>query len=125
MPASHKEKKVIQRRDATGHLDPKYAADLRARSLASASHDADVAFLARARSLDPLAEALGEEFIEAATTGEDAGDALNQNVPEELGGPFVVTKARTESAQGFDRSNPEGATREPFPTVSFEKETRD
>ena len=125
MPGSRKEKKVIHRRDATGHLDPKYAADLRARSLASAPHDADVAFLGRAKSLDPLAEALGEEFVEAATTGEDAGNALNDSVPEEQGGPFIVTKARTEFAMGFDRSNPEDATREPFPTVSFQKEPRD
>jgi hypothetical protein len=111
-------KRSFQRRDATGHLDPKYAADLRQRSIRSAQRD-EVAFLGRAKSSDPLAEALGEEFVEAATTGEDAGfEARHGGVPEETGGPFVVTSARKEFARGRDPSNPIGATREPFPTVS-------
>jgi hypothetical protein len=51
-----------------------------------------------------------------ATSGEDEGeDVANQDVPEELGGPFVVTDADTEFAQGTDASNPRGAKREPFP----------
>jgi len=85
-----------------------------------------VAFVAHPRSRDPLAEALGEEFVEAATTGGDAGtETLNQDVPEEEGGPFVVTSARTEFARGSDPSNPEGATREPFPRVLSGEEDED
>jgi hypothetical protein len=117
-------KRSFQRRDATGHLDPKYAADLRQRSIRSAQPDGGVAFLGRAKSLDPLAEALGEEFVEAATTGEDAG-TLNRSVPEEEGGPFVLTTGRTEFARGRDRSNPKGATREPFPRASADDEPQD
>lgn len=109
----------FHRRDATGHLDPKYAADLRARSLASAPRDGEIAFVARAKSSDALVEALGEEFVSGATSGEHAGlEDLNRGVPEEEGGPFIVTRARTEFAHGTDRSNPKDATREPFPKTS-------
>ena len=113
-----KRQRTLQRRDATGHLDPQYAADLRLRSLEGADRAADVAFLGRPKSSDALAEALGEEFLEAATTGEAAGlEALNEDTPEEEGGPFVVTLGRDEFARGRDPSNPKGATREPFPKV--------
>jgi hypothetical protein len=115
-------KRSFHRRDATGHLDPKYAADLRARSLESAPRDGEVAFVARAKSADPLVEALGEEFVAAATSGEEGSlEDLNRGVPEELGGPFVVTRARTEFARGTDRSNPKDATREPFPKTSADE----
>ncbi len=50
------------------------------------------------------------------TSGEDGGeDTLDEATPEENGGPFVETSAATEFAYGTDRSNPSGATREPFP----------
>jgi hypothetical protein len=121
MKAPSKPQKSLQRRDATGHLNPKYAADLRRQSLASgraADGSGNVAFLERARSRDSLAEALGEEFLEAATTGEGAGvDARNRFVPEDDGGPFVITRARDEFAREPDASNPLEATREPFPTT--------
>jgi len=112
--------KINQRRDATGHLDPKYAADLRKRSLeTSADRGRDVAFLGRAKSSDSLVEALGQEFLESATSGEDATlEALNRGVPEEVGGPFVFTRGKDEFARGRDPSNPRGSTREPFPKVS-------
>jgi hypothetical protein len=123
MSTSRKSQRPIQRRDATGHLDPKYAADLRKRSLPRARDGEDVAFLGRAKSTDPLAEALGEEFLEAATTGEDAGlEDLNQNLPEDEGGPFVLTRGRDEFARGADPSNPRDATREPFPKVSADQD---
>ncbi len=116
MATSSKRPPPLQRRDATGHLDAKYAADLRRRSLATTSRNEETAFLDRAKSADSLAEALGEEFLEAATTGEDATlAARDENMPEDEGGPFIVTKGRDEFAQGRDRSNPKGATREPFP----------
>jgi hypothetical protein len=115
-------KRSFHRRDATGHLDPKYAADLRARSLESTPRDGEVAFVARAKSSDSLVEALGEEFVAAATSGEDAGlEDLNRGVPEEQGGPFVVTTGKTEFARGTDRSNPKDATREPFPKTSADE----
>jgi hypothetical protein len=118
MAMASKRQPSLQRRDATGHLDPKYAADLRRRSLETGQRADDVAFLEHAKSSDPLAQALGEEFLEAATTGEDATlEALNQDMPEEEGGPFVLTSGRDEFAQGRDPSNPKGATREPFPKV--------
>jgi hypothetical protein len=106
----------IRRRDGSGHLDPKYAADLLRQSGQPESEG--VGFLAHARSSDDLAEALGEQFIEGATTGEGAAEEdLDQEVPEERGGPFVRSNAGTEFAEGTDRSNPKGAKREPFPTT--------
>ena len=42
---------------------------------------------------DDLAEELGEESVEAATSGQTtAEDNLNAEVPEETGGPFVQEK---------------------------------
>jgi hypothetical protein len=106
----------LRRRDGSGHLDPKYAADLLRQSGRPESEG--VGFLAHSRSNDDLAEALGEQFVEGATTGEGpAEDELDQEVPEERGGPFVRSNAGTEFAEGTDRSNPKGAKREPFPTT--------
>jgi hypothetical protein len=40
-------------------------------------------------SSEPLAEMLGEEFVQAATSGEEAySDAADVVATEELGGPF-------------------------------------
>ena len=69
-----------------------------------------------ARSSDDLAEQMAEEFVKAATTGEDpAEDLLDATVPEEIGGPFVVTTASQEMAISPDESNPLDAKREPMP----------
>lgn len=64
---------------------------------------------------DDLAETLAEEYVRAATTGEYSDEALEQVVPEEIGGPFIETSAREEFAQGVDESNPQDATAEPLP----------
>ena len=65
---------------------------------------------------DDLSERLGEEFIEAATSGEEPDDErLDAVVPEEIGGPFVETTADEEIAFGTDPSNPQDAMREPLP----------
>lgn len=65
---------------------------------------------------DDLAETLAEEFVHSATTGEDETDeALDQMVPEEIGGPFVETGEAEEMAVDIDASNPEGAEPEPRP----------
>ena len=119
MTLSHKGRPPIQRRDPTGHLNPKYAAELRRKSLEHAPREEEnVAFLGSARSAVTLAETLGEEFVVAATSGEDGRlEDLNADQPEEDGGPFVVTSPRAEFAKGRDASNPKGATREPFPTA--------
>jgi hypothetical protein len=71
---------------------------------------------------DDLAEELGEESIEAATSGQQpAEENLNAEVPEETGGPFVETRAATEFAYGTDASNPADAERAAFPTTRRQK----
>ena len=106
-----------QRRDATGHLNPKYAAELRARSREGREDRGnDDAFIRKGRAHDSLAEELGEEAVATMTSGEDQSDRLqDQEVEEERGGPFVTTRGRQEYALGTDKSNPGDATREPFP----------
>jgi hypothetical protein len=70
------------------------------------------------RTSDDLAEALGEDFVLAATTGENMnGDDFDQVVSEEIGGPFVETSGDEEFADGADESNPDDATSEPVPTA--------
>lgn len=71
---------------------------------------------------DDLAEELGEESIEAATSGQQpAEENLNAEVPEETGGPFVQTSAATEFAGGTDASNPVDAEPAAFPTTRRQK----
>jgi hypothetical protein len=107
----------MRRRDGTGHLDAGYAAMLREKSLEGRVQDPDGAFIGRSgRSRDHLAEAMGETWIETATSGEDENeDVFNQSVPEDEGGPFVTTTAGQEFAEGTDASNPKGSKREAFP----------
>jgi len=65
---------------------------------------------------DDFAEERGEATVETMTSGEYIGeDQRDQIVPEEHGGPFVETGGRKEFASGTDPSNPNTATREPFP----------
>jgi hypothetical protein len=108
---------VLKRRDGTGHLNPKYAADLLAKSRESVDDDgSNRAFLkGKSRTKDPLGEELGEDAVRTMTSGEDQSDRLQIEVDEEIGGPFVTTSAGQEFARGTDRSNPRRATREPFP----------
>jgi hypothetical protein len=108
--------KTIRRRDGAGHIDPQYAADLRAKSGRPERDPAS--FLERPRSTDDLVEELGEEVVGEATSAEHEGeDRLDQEVPEERGGPFVETTGAEEFGHGIDASNPKGAKREPFPTT--------
>ena len=100
------------RTDRAGHYDPRYAADLRAKSGRPASEPD--AFVRLPRSHDALAEELGEEATRSMTTGETQ-DPMDTIVDEELGGPFVTSSVAEEVARGPDASNPRGATREPFP----------
>lgn len=105
---------AMRRRDRAGHIDPKYA-----RELIEKGEPREVdpsSFVERPRSRDDLVEQLGEEFVTDATGAEHRGeDVLDQNVPEELGGPFVESNAASEFAHGTDPSNPKSATKEPFP----------
>jgi hypothetical protein len=73
--------------------------------------------LIRGAAGDDLAEELGEEFVESATSGEQAADMRDEEVPEESGGPFVETSGRSEFAYGTDASNPKDAECAPFPTT--------
>jgi hypothetical protein len=82
--------KPLQRRDGTGHLNAKYESELHARS---EDRETDpVGFVARPRSGDDMVEELGEGYVASATSGEyEAEDTQNQDVTEEVGGPFVET----------------------------------
>ena len=64
------------------------------------------------RTDDSLAESFGEEFIRSATTGEDVDDTLylDEEVTEEIGGPFVVSTAEEEFAMD-DNGLPDDAER--------------
>ena len=107
----------VDHRDGAGHLEPAYAASLYARVSDRAHKPEDRAFLSGTWSADQTAEESAEEFVMTVTSGEDGGEfMLDEATPEENGGPFVETSATTEFAYGTDRTNPSGATREPFPT---------
>ena len=112
--ASTQPKASMRREDHPGHLDQAYAASLR--SLGGSHVEEDHAFVDGGRAKDDLAEELGEEAVVGMTSGEDGiGDDLQAEVEEEGGGPFVSSTAGAEFADDEDASNPEGATREPFP----------
>ena len=112
---------LVKRRDATGHLDPKYGRDLLAKAREGRSADGEVteAFISGTESAEELSEELGEAFLESATSGEQSQpERLDRVTSDELGGPFVVSSARREFAEGTDDSNVAGATREPLPRTS-------
>lgn len=115
--------KPIKRRDAAGHIDPRYARDLlrKARETRNNADQAEsaMAFIDGHHSKEELAEELGEAFIEAATSGEEAEPYRHERITEaENGGPFVETAAGEEFASGTDESNIAEATREPLPRTS-------
>ncbi len=110
-------KKAAKRRDATGHLDADYERHVRSGTRAP---DDGRAFLHGFRTGDPLAEELGEAFLESATSGEESEpERRDQVLVEEVGGPFVRTRASREFAYDFDESNIAEATREPLPKTSI------
>src|SRR5262249_23138225 len=66
-----------------------------------------------ARVKDDLAEELAEEFLTSATSAEESlPEALEGEVPEEAGGPFVPSSAKQEVARGNHGSNPRCARTE-------------
>lgn len=75
--------------------------------------------LARGPVKDDLAEELAEDFLSSATSAEKVYlGSRDSAVPEDEGGPFIVTRGKVEFARGTDKSNPKGSLREPFPTVT-------
>lgn len=69
-----------------------------------------------ARSTDDLAEMVAEDFLSSATSGEEQGeDVRDQIVAEELGGPFIQSAASEEFIDDVDGNNPADAEVEPFP----------
>jgi hypothetical protein len=73
----------------------------------------------RAEIDDDIAETLAEEFVQGATSGQEAGEEWEDIlVDEELGGPFIVTTGADEFAVTIDTMNPEEATREPLPRAN-------
>jgi hypothetical protein len=109
-----KAKPAVRRRENGGRIEKTYGRELLARG--GPREKEGSAFVGGPRATDDLAQELGEEFVETVTSGEDEGeDVLNQEVPEERGGPFIVTTAGTEFADGVDESNPKGTKPEPFP----------
>ena len=111
-------KKAIKRRDATGHLDAEYERKLRASS--QPPRDDGHAFLTGFHTGEPLAEEMGEAFLQSATSGEESEAERRERItPEEEGGPFVRTRASVEFAYDLDESNIAEATREPLPKTSL------
>ncbi len=110
-------KKPMARRDGSGHLNAKYAADLRRRSKSATVVDSDArGFLRGKRKNDALADEMGKEFLETVTSGEDEGNEIRDAITEEeVGGPFVRTRGKQEFGYARDASNPKGSRREPFP----------
>jgi hypothetical protein len=98
-------------RAAPSRAAPKAAAEPPAQR-AHRTDDAD-AFLpdpsddGPAHANDDLAEVLAEDFLESATRGNDVyEDELDRSLPDEVGGPFVVTDADEEMVDDVDESNP-------------------
>lgn len=118
-----KPREPVRRRDATGHLDPDYQRELLAKARAGRNPDKDEAathaFISGAISAEELSEELGEAYLESATSGgQSESDRHERITPDELGGPFLVSSARREFADGTDESNIAEATREPLPRTS-------
>ncbi len=103
------------RRRGDGDLDGGAERDLWLRS------DSGDAFIADPgegplRISDDLAATLAEDFVRSVTSGDDADEETREEVlPEEIGGPFLETSARTEFARGVDESNPADAEAEALP----------
>src|SRR5437868_11364237 len=67
---------------------------------------------------DDLAEYLGENFVSAATGGDDGDAALHDDMNiDELGGPFIETDEAVEFAGDDAEEARTPAEREAFPTA--------
>ncbi len=116
---THNRRVRIHGFDNAGHMastDARYLLEL---ARAAQTTDSDEAFIVGMATNDDLAEQLAEAAVTRMTTGEDEWTAaLDADVTEELGGPFVETSGMTEFADGTDESNVPDASREPFPQAN-------
>jgi hypothetical protein len=113
----------VKRRDGAGRINPQYARELLAKARETRNDDNSPenmhAFLKAARAGEPLAQEMGETFIETVTSGEEREAERHERITaDEVGGPFVVTTAGEEFATGTDESNIAEALREPLPRTS-------
>ena len=70
-----------------------------------------------AHTRDALAENLAEQFLTSATSAEEATpDAMEREVPEDSGGPFLETTGAREFALDDEAPNIREAERVPFPS---------
>ena len=97
----------VEHRDGAGHLDPTYAAELRARVRERARSTGERAFVSGSSRTDAGAEEAGKEFVMSVTSGVDGGElrASPVETSEERGGPFIETSANVEFAYDTDDSN--------------------
>lgn len=71
-----------------------------------------------AHSPEEISETLAEEYLQSATSAEEASeDRRDEFATEEVGGPFVPVSSNEEFADDEDAMNPRDATKEPFPTA--------
>ncbi len=74
---------------------------------------------------DALAEALAEEFIASATSGEEvASDERDEVQLEEVGGPFSITSAQEEYGATVNEENPPEGERNALPSVGSYSQTK-
>ena len=116
-------KRPVKRRDGAGRINPQYARELLAKARETKNDDNSPenmhAFLKAARATEPLAQEMGENFLETVTSGEEReAERRDEITADEVGGPFVVTTAGEEFATGTDESNIPEALREPLPRTS-------
>ena len=108
--------KPFRRRDPTRHLEPHYAAHLRARSRWDSPPADAPAFIDGPLSHDDAAELFGAGFVTAATSGDDLlGWSFDAATDEERGGPYVVTTGDVELAVDADAPRPNASEPEPSP----------
>lgn len=71
---------------------------------------------------DPLAQELGAEYVLNVTSGgEGVAEWRDAETVEERGGPFVITTAGQEMADGVDGSNPIDAEPAAVPTANADR----
>lgn len=106
------------------HSEPKQTRRIKKKARASAANDNTLAPQELVLgSKDALAEGLGQEYVKAATSGQDSTlEDMNAVTSEELGGPYLVTPASTEFADGTDKTNPTESEPAALPTAMPTKE---
>jgi hypothetical protein len=73
---------TLIRRDATGHMNPRYERELLEESTGNpSSQTSETAFIPR--DGDELGEEMGEAFVESVTSGEDASEENHQRIYRE------------------------------------------